>query len=304
MDYVILDLEFNNMQGVYQNMKQYLDREDSYRRRLYPNEIIQMGAVRLNEDLTEGDGINLIIKNSFYKSLNPVISDMTGITQAMMDEGVLYPEAIQKLEQFCRDTIVVTWGIADIYEIIRNCHLHQTPITVLGQRYLDLQTWLGQKIGENRTPSLKSIMDEFSIQVDDEKLHDGFYDAQCTARVLKAALERYGHLDSFKNSRVLFTSDSIFITDISVREIPDQEITMICPLCSGHIVYDLSMTHEHGRIRSMYHCDKCRGCFIEDISVKENMLGDRKYFKKIKKVPQDFFRAIIGQRQHSRSRNR
>lgn len=302
MDYVIIDLEFNNMQGVYRNMNEYLNRENSFKRRMYPNEIIQIGAVRLNEDLSIGEGINLIVKNTFYKNLNPVISEMTGITQDQMDRGIRYPEAIEQLDRFCRNAVVVTWGVADIYEIIRNCHMHQTPITVLGQRYLDLQTWLGQKVDGNRTPSLKSIMEEFSLEVDDSKLHDGFYDAQSTALVLKKTLERYGRIDGLKNSRVLFTSDSIFITDISVRDIPDQEITTICPLCDGHIVYDISMNNEHGKVRSMYHCEDCRSSFIEDISVKENMLGDRKYFKKIKKVPEDFFRAIIGQRQANRSR--
>lgn len=303
MDYVVIDLEFNNMQGVYQNMKQYLNREDTGKRRLYPNEIIQIGAVRLKENLMEGEGLNLVIKNTFYKNLNPLISQMTGVTQAMMDEGIRYPEAISKLDRFCKNTVIVTWGVSDIYEIIRNCHMHQTPITVLGQRYLDLQAWIGQKLGGNPTPSLKSVMEEFSIEVDDTRLHDGYYDALSTARVLRAVLERYGRLDGLKNTRVLFTSDSIFITDIQVRDVPDEEITTICPLCEGHIVYDISMANEHGRIRSMYHCEACMSSFIEDISVKENMLGYRKFFKKIKKVPQDFFRAIIGQRQANRNRN-
>ena len=67
MDYVVIDLEFNNMQGVYQNMKQYLNRENSYKRRLYPNEIIQIGAVRLNGGHTVGEGMNLIVKNTPQK---------------------------------------------------------------------------------------------------------------------------------------------------------------------------------------------------------------------------------------------
>lgn len=302
MDYVVIDLEFNNMQGVYQNMKQYLNRENSYKRRLYPNEIIQIGAVRLNGGHTVGEGMNLIVKNTFYKNLNPFISEMTGVTQKDMDQGILYPEAINQLEEFCRDAIVVTWGVSDIYEIIRNCHMHQTPRIILGERYLDLQTWLGKQIAGNRTPSLKHVMEEFGVEVDDEKLHDGFYDAQSTAFVLKRVLERYGKVDGLVRSRVLFSSDSIFINDISVREIPDKEITTHCPLCEGHIIYDISMNNENGKVRSLYHCEECKSFFYEDISVKENMLGERKYFKKIKKVPEDFFRTIIGQRQARRSK--
>ena len=300
MDYVIIDLEFNNMQGVYQEMKHYLNREDTGKRRLYPNEIIQIGAVRLKEDLTLDGGLDLIIRNTFYKTLNPLISVMTGVTQERMDQGIRFPQAIAQLEAFCRDCVVVTWGVADIYEIIRNCHMHQTPITVLGQRYLDLQAWIGQHSEGNNTPSLKKVMEDYSIEVDDTMLHDGYYDALSTARILQKVLAEQGRLDGLKNTRVLFTSDSIVITDVHVRDVPDSEITTICPLCDGHIVYDISMTNEHGRIRSMYHCEACRSSFIEDITIKENMLGDRKFFKKIKKVPNDFFRAIIGQRQANR----
>ncbi|MFZ2257703.1 MAG: 3'-5' exonuclease [Clostridiaceae bacterium] len=301
MDYVIIDLEFNNLQGVYQTMNQYLNRENSFKRRLYPNEIIQIGAVRLGEDLAVVDGLNIMVKNTFYKTLNPMISEMTGVTQAMMDEGIGYPEAVKVLEEFCKGAVVLTWGVSDIYEIIRNCHMHQTPITVLGQRYLDLQAWIGQRENGNRTPSLKSIMELYDIEIDDNLLHDGYYDAQSTGRVLVAAIRKYGKLDSFKTSRVLFTSDSVFITDIQVRDVPDTEVTMVCPLCDGHIVYDISMTNEHGKIRSMYHCEDCKSSYLEDIQAKENMLGERTFFKKIKKVPLDYFRAIIAQRQHKRS---
>ena len=301
MDYVIIDLEFNNLQGVYQTMNQYLNRENSFKRRLYPNEIIQIGAVRLGEDLAVVDGLNIMVKNTFYKTLNPMISEMTGVTQAMMDEGIGYPEAVKVLEEFCKGAVVLTWGVSDIYEIIRNCHMHQTPITVLGQRYLDLQAWIGQRENGNRTPSLKSIMELYDIEIDDNLLHDGYYDAQSTGRVLVAAIRKYGKLDSFKTSRVLFTSDSVFITDIQVRDVPDTEVTMVCPLCDGHIVYDISMTNEHGKIRSMFHCEDCKSSYLEDIQAKENMLGERTFFKKIKKVPLDYFRAIIAQRQHKRS---
>lgn len=73
-------------------------------------------------------------------------------------------------------------------------------------------------------------------------------------------------------------------------------------MCEGQIIYDISMNNENGKVRSLYHCEECKSFFYEDISVKENMLGERKYFKKIKKVPEDFFRTIIGQRQARRSK--
>lgn len=300
MDYVVLDLEFNNMQGLYDNMSDYMSRENRNMRYLYPNEIIQIGAVKVSESFEVLDELNIFVKNSFYKNLNPAIAEMTGIDQGMIDSGRPYPEAVGELVEFGKDSIIITWGISDIYELIRNCHMHAMPITIVGKRYLDLQAYLGDLMGENKIPSLKNAMLAFGLGHDEDKFHDGLYDSICTAEVLREVVQKYGPLDGLKNCKILFTSESIYITNIKVKDIPDKEVTVDCPLCTSQVSYDLSMSNEHGKIRSMYHCQACRSYFFEDISVKENMMGERKYFKKIKKIPKDYFDFLSRQRQSAR----
>jgi len=297
MDYVVLDLEFNNMQGLYETISEYMSRENRNSRYLYPNEIIQIGAVRLNEKFETINELNIFVKNSFYKSLNPAISEMTGIMQEQLDNGIPYKDAMNSLVDFAKNSILITWGISDVYELIRNCHMHTMPITIVGERYLDLQAYLTKFTEENKVPSLKSAMTMFDLIHDDEKFHDGLYDSICTAEVLRETVKKFGKLDGFKNNRILFSSESIYISNIRVKDIPDKEITVACPLCAGPVSYDLSMSNEHGKIKSMYHCRECKGSFLEEITVNENMMGDRKYFKKIKKVPKDYFDLLTRQKQ-------
>lgn len=303
MAYVVFDLEYNNMQGLFEELDNYVPHNQSNERHLYPNEIIQIGAVKLNDNFEVIGEFNRYIKNYFYKNLNPAITEITGITQSQMESGVSFVEAFKEFYKFCKGEVIMTWGNSDIYELIRNCHMHRLPITVIGKRYLDLQQYVGKKDFEDKVPSLKNALIYFNIESDDEKLHDGLYDAICTAKVLKAVVLKHGNISHFKNTRVLFSSDSIYITNIRVRDIPDEEVTVCCPLCDGEISYDVSMNNEHGKIRSFYHCNSCSSSFIEDISVKENMTGSRKYFKKIKKISRQHYDMIVNGKQIKRANN-
>ncbi len=300
MSYVVFDLEYNNMQGVTEDLRKFLPGGKEKMRYLYPNEIIQIGAVRLDDDFNETDRLNIFVKNQFYKHLNPFISEMTGITEENLEVGIPFKEAADKLREFSSGSVIITWGISDIFELIRNCHMHSMPTTVIGRSYCDLQELCGSTDFENRTPGLKNAMIKYGLSWEDDSFHDGLYDSICTGEVLREYVRIHGPLRDLKSSRILFTSDSIMITGIKVRDIPDSEITLRCPLCSAHVSYDVSMNSDHGKINSMYHCDSCGSFFTEEITVKENMIGERKYFKKIRKVPKEFFNMVQRQKQGKR----
>lgn len=301
MAYVVFDLEYNNMQGLLDDIKEYVPASQKADRYLYPNEIIQIGAVKLDENFNITEEFNRYVKNYFYKCLNPVISEMTGIKTEDIESGVSYREAFDDFVKFCENEIIMSWGTSDVFELIRNCHMHKMKVTIVGKKYLDLQDFVGKRDFENRTPSLKAVLTEYGVENDDNKLHDGLYDSICTAGVLKEAYKRHGKLTELKNTKIIFSSDSIYITNIKVRDIPDKEVTMKCPLCEGHISYDISMNNEHGKVKSFYHCKDCSSNFLEEISVKENMTGNRKYFKKIKKITKQHYDMIVRGKQIKRA---
>ena len=106
--------------------------------------------------------------------------------------------------------------------------MHAMPITIVGKRYLDLQAYLGDLMGENKIPSLKNAMLAFGLGHDEDKFHDGLYDSICTAEVLREVVQKYGPLDGLKNCKILFTSESIYITNIKVKDIR-YEVTETAP---------------------------------------------------------------------------
>lgn len=298
MDYVVLDLEFNNMQQ--RSMENSMLNRDRPNRQIYPNEIIQIGAVRLSPSFKEKKELNLFVKGVQFQRLNPLISEMTGIRQEDVDGGIPYKEAFQKLEKFCKKAMIVTWGISDIYEILRNNHMHELGFRKIGTSYLDLQDLIGRGRDQS-TPSLKSILEEFKIPVNEDKLHDGLYDAKSTGWVLEAYAHTKGQLPKGYDTRLLFCKDALRVKNIHLRDVPDEFVTMKCPLCQGAINYDISMSQDRQGISAYYHCQDCGKAFQEQISARENMNRERKYFKRIRTLSPLIFKSVVNQRKRNRS---
>ena len=83
--YTFLDFEFN----------QAFDFEDNHVE-TDPNcrfEIIQIGAVRMDESYNIKDNISIMIKPTIYKRMHPYVEKMTGITTSSLKDKPHFPEA-------------------------------------------------------------------------------------------------------------------------------------------------------------------------------------------------------------------
>ena len=72
MDYIVLDMEWNQPWPGSPSAKKVLPVQ-------IRGEIIQIGAVRLTEDLTVADEFQVLIRPKYYRRLNRRISKLTGI---------------------------------------------------------------------------------------------------------------------------------------------------------------------------------------------------------------------------------
>ena len=87
--YIVMDLEFNCSNNSYVSEKNGV--------RL-PNEIIEIGAVKLDDDLNELDRFCSFIKPAVYTKINTEVKKLTDITNDMVYQGVEFPEAITNLD--------------------------------------------------------------------------------------------------------------------------------------------------------------------------------------------------------------
>ena len=110
MNYIVLDLEWN------QSAK-----GKKYTLPGMPFEIIQMGAVKLDNKFDVIDEFDRLVCPQVYPVLHSVCGEVTGITQEMLADGEHFVDTALDFLEWCgQDYIFCTWGSTDLVELQRN----------------------------------------------------------------------------------------------------------------------------------------------------------------------------------------
>src|SRR5690606_37897526 len=91
-------------------------------------EVIEIGAVRLNERLEQVDTFTSLIKPLYYTKLNSFIQKKTGIPQVEIDHAQRFPAVIQSFQQWLsasEELLFITWGKEDMKRIILDTRMHK-----------------------------------------------------------------------------------------------------------------------------------------------------------------------------------
>ena len=114
IEHIVIDLEFNQSYNTKKGDKSETVAE-------CPFEIIQIGAVKLDENLDIKDQFTVLIKPQIYPKINPIVERITGITDEILDSCVNFEEAFQLFAKFAgTNSVIYTWGIDDIKSLFRN----------------------------------------------------------------------------------------------------------------------------------------------------------------------------------------
>lgn len=185
MNYIVFDMEWN----------QPFSKETAIQSPIYfSGEIIQIGAIKLNEQGTATDCFNTLIAPTFYKRLHFRIKKITGIDQKMLKDQKHFKEAIKEFREWCgNDCLLLSWGYDDIQMLRDNLLMHDLDENWLPP-CLNLQGIYNQQVAhENRQFSLETAMETLGI-TSVLPAHDAFNDAIYTARVA-------GKLDLYEGVR-------------------------------------------------------------------------------------------------------
>lgn len=188
MTHIIYDFEFNTAFKIDRQTRLLL-KGDAHPE--CPQEIIEIGAVRLNEHLEIEDSFQLMIKPTLYQKMHPKIKQKTKITWEELEMGIPFGEAIQAFREWIPtdEPVMGSWGMDDHQELVRNCGFHQLE-TQWFQRHLDIQKLCMQHMGmpKGHQIGLKKAVEHFGIQVENS-FHKALHDAIYTAHVYRALKE-------------------------------------------------------------------------------------------------------------------
>ena len=177
MYYISLDLEWN--QAYAEQLKAVQKRLGARLR----GEVIQIGAVKLDEQMRICGSYSIIVRPRFFTRINRHVKKLTGITQEMLDSGVPLPVAAERFHRWCgEDFAFLTWGPDDIPMLEDNFRAHRIDTAWLARTY-DLQPiFNAQTAGESKQRSLEFAMEHFGIEPS-LPAHDALNDAYFTALV-------------------------------------------------------------------------------------------------------------------------
>ena len=176
---VLFDLEWNigyqpftfNYHGVQQTFR---------------GEIIEIGAVKIDEDANVLDTFSIHLRPRIFRKLQHHIAKVTGLTQEDLDQGEPIVQGLRRFMQWCGpDAEFAEWGMDDVPVLKQNlflCNLDESRPT----QWYDLQQIFlrehPRKEGEGMT--LESVVTRMGIPME-RPFHDALSDTLYTADVCR-----------------------------------------------------------------------------------------------------------------------
>jgi DNA polymerase III epsilon subunit-like protein len=286
MAFIIIDLEFNNLSGIHKYYPNIYNEIPNLKKLDLVNEIIEIGAVKLDVYMKPLRQLKVYIKPSVIPVINPKILEITKIDKSDLENGVTFKEAINKLRDMVDDgDIICSWAKDDIAEIIRNSkHFKYNDLSWI-KKYLDIQEYTTKILAQKKILSLKNALQHLKIKIDDEKLHDALNDAIYTSYVFK----------NIYNSRAIrsyivddiFNMPSLDVKDLDQVRIDYTKVKQMCPKCNRRMEVEYSFKVVGWRFVSVGICSRCHNKVLQEIVVKKSLSEDLIY-KEVATVIDEF----------------
>ena len=258
MYYITLDLEWNQ---AYAQKALAVQKRLSCRLR---GEVIQIGAVKLDSKMNICGSYQIIVKPQYFKKLHRHVSELTGITQEQMNEGMPLPEAAERFKKWCgKDFAFLTWGPDDIPMLKENFNVHDIPYGWLDKVY-DLQVIFNRQTEDTKKQrSLEYAMEYFGLE-QHLPAHDALNDAYFTALVAKKldvpeGVKNYSTVDGdCLEEAVIGDADAGGDGYVTITELLEDDVVKspVCPICKAPLTEEDKLLHSKGQKYTFHY--KCK----------------------------------------------
>ncbi len=252
MYYVIMDLEWNN----------------SYNKKLksFFNEIIEIGAVMVDEDLDVVDTFSVLIRSQLSNKLSGRVKNLTHISNEDMYGGISFSKAVSDFSKWIddRDCTFMSWGNGDLRVMLDNlkcfCGIEGIPFI---SKYMDLQKYCQQylKLSNAQQIGLSAAATLFGIDVSKYSTHRALDDSLLSLRCFKKSYDADAlagfvlECDDEFYGRLLFKSK--YITNLKDERIDRSQMVCYCDECHKRMrkVSDWKLVNK--AFRALFYCKNC-----------------------------------------------
>ena len=230
MQYIVIDLEWN---GSY-----------SKKTHGYFNEIIEVGAVKVDERMRIVDTFRAAIKPVVSKKLSTIVTDLTNITAEELEDGTTFTAMMRQLSRWMGNepSTVLTWSTTDLLVLMENCRYFtgRQEIPFL-QNYMDFQAYAQQRMGVDVSQQLGLARagEMLGIPEDNMSLHRALDDSKLTAAILQKVYDADSFVPAIMSVDEEFykriTFKTVILKDLDDPLVKRSELAFNCPLCGNNM---------------------------------------------------------------------
>ncbi len=258
MKIVILDLEWNTAY--------------SRKEQRFVNEIIEFGAVKLNERLKVVSDFQMFVKSRLSKRLRGAVKQLTHISNEQLQQnGKDFETVMERFTKWAgKNTLILTWSNTDLYTLMDNCRLFlgHREIPFLHQ-YADLQAYVQKKIRWNagNQLGLSAAAEAMNVNSEDIDLHRAKGDSLLCARILQKCYDKEQLKGMAQDAdapdfydRFLFKPYPI--TDLKSPFIHPEDLQFTCPHCQNGMKRNRGWRRCNRAVESEFSCKTCKKRFV------------------------------------------
>lgn len=176
MKYIIVDLEATCWE----------------RRDKQPNEIIEIGAVCINEEKQIISEFNSFVKPTVHTMLSDFCTELTSITQEQVDNAQLFPIVLEQFQDwmysFGEEYLLCSWGFYDRVQFKNDCELHGLAVGWL-EDHISLKHQYAV-IRQTRSMGMKNALKNEKITLEGIH-HRGIDDAKNIAKIFIKLFDKW-----------------------------------------------------------------------------------------------------------------
>lgn len=267
MEYIILDLEWDSV---------YFPPE-----KRFINQILQIGAVKLDENLTVTDTFSVNVSSSLSNRVTSRFTKLTGITSEMMWSGIPFERAVEKYNAFCADAdVTLTWSDSDLYTIVENEKiLLKDKLEFEIKSYLDLQKLVQDELYNKGYESknqvaLEAAAEFLGVDTEEYELHTALDDCRLSAKLFEICYtdERFSKFLRNAESpdfRARLSFKPYPISDINDKHIRRCELEFCCPKCKEKARKLNPWKYRNRWFVANFKCDSCGFKFNGRVAFKK-----------------------------------
>jgi len=251
MDYVILDLEWN---GTY-----------SSKRKGFLNEIIEFGAVKLDEKFNIVDRFHRMVRPQVGKRLNGIVRELTHISHEELAVGATFLHVTKRFTQWAgKNTTLLTWGTGDLLTLLDNYKYYTKKAQIpFLYRYLDLQHYVQSRLGlpSDKQLGLVPAAELLGISTEDAEHHRALEDCELAYRCLQKI---YGPSDLSEEAQIAdkeffhkLTFKTTVLSDLNNPLVDRSQMFFDCDRCGRRADRAGDWELKNRVFRARFYCEYC-----------------------------------------------